>query len=510
MEGDGVPKDEEAARRYISRLESSTDVTQLFTLAMTLRSGWTGRFEIEESLHWYRRCADLGDVGSLEHLGLCYEKGVGVGIDLAEAVTFYERASELGGRAAQLSLGVFHWRGLGGFSVDRREAARLWRLGGLEIPDSALSRDDSISVPCSDSATRSSRFFSSNREPEASGNNRQMRDLLLLSDDVGRAQGDRSFGRADLPGASTALSAGIQSGSVDRDLPLPDSGGPARESEATGLDAGSRSASGVASESFALCTSAQMIDSLVLADSRSVRAFLGEGHQAGEIAALTGEGIRREGFRCLEVAFEGEEGQILGDEMIQCNTIESLLRLCAVFYTRDTFLYRRVNQFLRSGAEADRETGRNLGLYIGLLRECFCVSGGLSPLSWERPQVVYRGADFTADIVADYARRPHESIRWQGFASSSRDVRVALGFPGSVLFEISLVNPAPSLDDISAFKNEHEFILNPYQQFGLRRVRWDPDYARWIVYVQGQPTSGEGASWFVNSDASSEPGAKLE
>jgi hypothetical protein len=191
--------------------------------------------------------------------------------------------------------------------------------------------------------------------------------------------------------------------------------------------------------------------------------------------------------------------------MIECDTIVSLLRTCAVFYTRNTFLYRRVNRVLRSGPDSDSETGRNLGLYIGLLRECFCVCGGLSPLSWDSPKVVYRGANFSLDILADYARRPEELIRWQGFTSSSRDQRVALDFPGNLLFEISLTHAVASLDDISAFRNERELILSPYQWFSLNCVRWDCDCGRWIVSVGEEQDSREVASWLVTTAATSDP-----
>jgi hypothetical protein len=95
--------------------------------------------------------------------------------------------------------------------------------------------------------------------------------------------------------------------------------------------------------------------------------------------------------------------------------------------------------------ESDPETTRNLGLYIRRLREWFSRPGGLNPLSSECPQVVYRGVSFGFDILADYARRPDELIRWQGFTSSSRDLAVALGVAGNVLFEISLVHSVASL-----------------------------------------------------------------
>jgi hypothetical protein len=142
-------------------------------------------------------------------------------------------------------------------------------------------------------------------------------------------------------------------------------------------------------------------------------------------------------------------------------------------------------------------------LYIGLLRECFCVCGGLNPLSWENTQVVYRGAQFSLDIVADYARRPDELIRWEGFTSSSPDPSVALGFPGNVLFEISLHTPVASLGDVSAFTSEREVVLSPYQRFSLNGVRWEESYGRWILSVGEETGVAAAESWFLNPGASS-------
>jgi hypothetical protein len=113
---------------------------------------------------------------------------------------------------------------------------------------------------------------------------------------------------------------------------------------------------------------------------------------------------------------------------------------------------RRVNQFLWSDTVPDAETGRSFGLYVGLLRERFCVSGALSPFIWENPKVVYRGAHVSIGILADYARRPDDLVRCQGFTSSSRDLGTALNFPGNVLIRVYLrhatgcddPNPDPS------------------------------------------------------------------
>jgi TPR repeat protein len=166
MKGDGVARDEEAAYRYLSRLEPSPNLKRLPRLARMLRCAAGVAADAEASLRLYRRCAELDNVDGLERLALCYEKGFGVEAELIEAARLYERASHLGSRPARLSLGIFHWRVIGGFSMDRQEAVRLWRLGGLEIPESVMAGPDSISIPSTDSTARPSRLFSSSRETE--------------------------------------------------------------------------------------------------------------------------------------------------------------------------------------------------------------------------------------------------------------------------------------------------------------------------------------------------------
>jgi hypothetical protein len=81
---------------------------------------------------------------------------------------------------------------------------------------------------------------------------------------------------------------------------------------------------------------------------------------------------------------------------------------------------------------------------------------------------------------------------------------VALRFPGNVLFEVSLAHSVASLDALSAFKNEHEFILSPYQWFSLNCVRWDDDYQRWILRVVEVEDLPEVRSCFAAGAAASE------
>jgi hypothetical protein len=285
-----------------------------------------------------------------------------------------------------------------------------------------------------------------------------------------------------------------------RDSPGQSSPPETEEAEVVRVERSSEGSSAGTRDTFSLANCPRAIEDVVLSDDRRVQDFLKDEPPAREIARLAGEGIRQEGLRCLGGASEGEDGTLLCDELVQCDTIESILRLCAVFYTRDTFLFRRVNQYLRLNTEADRETGRNLGLYIGLLRECFSVTSGTSPLPLENPTTVYRGANFSIDNVVDYARHPDEIIRWQAFTSTSRDRSVALAFPGNVLFEIRLVESLPSLDGISAFTSEQECILSPYNWFVLSSIsrsyiRWDAGCGRWIVSLEEVSNMRPVCSW---------------
>jgi TPR repeat protein len=506
QKGEGIAKDEEAACHYFELLESNTNTMRLLHLASILRFGREAEINLGEALRWYRRCADLGDIKALEYLGLCYEKGIGVIQDLREAGRFYERVSEMGSRVGRLSLGLFYWRGLGGFRGDRWEAVRQWRLAGLEVPDSVVACQSSVS--CDPFSPRESRFFGSNREGDETRTSPRLENCSTFDQ---RTDGDGMCSRQESRSSDESMAMAIPERILQDEL---SEATPNRlipefdrfESETLGIGAtqvpAAENLDGVlpltTCESFILWNTdyIRSIESVVVRDKVSVREFLGAAPPASEIARLTGEGIRREGSRCLGGVLERDQGNVLYAEIINCDTIESVHRVCAEFYTRDTFLYRRVNEFLRSSGTSDADTGRNLGLYMGVLRECFCVSSLWNPVPWGNPPLVYRGASFEVDIVIDYARRPEEIIRWQGFTSTSGSVDVALGFPGNVLFEISLTHAVASLAGISAFQHEQEFVISPYQWFALNGVRWDCRCQRWIFSVREQNDLPDVASWF--------------
>jgi hypothetical protein len=252
------------------------------------------------------------------------------------------------------------------------------------------------------------------------------------------------------------------------------------------------------------------IESVVLFDGhRSVRELLLSlpRPSVADLALLIGEGVVPEEDRCLHSPRDSANGRIMFEDLQRCCDIRSLLGHCVNFYTRATFLDRRVNQFMRETLNQNEETGRNIGIYVGFPRECFCVRSELNPLEWKCPQTLYRGAAFPIGVTVDYARRPSEYMWWQGFTSASADINHARQFQGNALFEISVVDPVPSLSEYSAFPEEQESVLNPYQRFALDRVGWNDSSRRWIIQVRGHPAP-DPISWFgeyVQTDPISVP-----
>ena len=57
-----------------------------------------------ESVKWYRKAAEQGDVMSQHILGECYDKGIGVKKDKKEAVQWWRKAAQQGNRGSQREL----------------------------------------------------------------------------------------------------------------------------------------------------------------------------------------------------------------------------------------------------------------------------------------------------------------------------------------------------------------------------------------------------------------------
>ena len=79
-----------------------------------------------EAAEWYRKAADQNDLDAQYKLGVCYEKGEGVGKDLKEAAKWYRKAAEKGIVEAQIALGACYENGRG-LPPNCKEAVNWYR-----------------------------------------------------------------------------------------------------------------------------------------------------------------------------------------------------------------------------------------------------------------------------------------------------------------------------------------------------------------------------------------------
>ena len=66
-----------------------------------------------QSVHWFRKAAEQGDVFGQRNLGFGYTGGLGVEIDDAQAVQWFRKAAEQGNADAQNNLGIAYSTGQG-------------------------------------------------------------------------------------------------------------------------------------------------------------------------------------------------------------------------------------------------------------------------------------------------------------------------------------------------------------------------------------------------------------
>lgn len=94
--------------------------------------------------HQFAIATEQYHAGAAFNLGLCYERGDGVGENAVKAMECYRLASAMGHAKAMYNLGVYHAKGLGGLEIDRHAAMtclKAARASGLKEPDIQSTRE---------------------------------------------------------------------------------------------------------------------------------------------------------------------------------------------------------------------------------------------------------------------------------------------------------------------------------------------------------------------------------
>lgn len=161
---------------------------------------------------------------------------------------------------------------------------------------------------------------------------------------------------------------------------------------------------------------------------------------------------------------------------------------CVNLYTRDSFLYRIVNDTMRLCGEKEQE-------HLWLDKE-----PTLAPIAWilfqhvvkegRSAETVYRGVNLTQAMIDEYielaacSKMGTQSRSFQAFTSCSRNRALAEMF-GNTLFVIRVLRTFRTLDisHLSSFPEEEEMLLPSGISFGVESVEYDSSRNKHIVKV---------------------------
>lgn len=116
MVGEGIPKDETQAEKYLRMAADGGDPVAMCNLGVLL-----------SDISWFENAAGLGSLRAMKNLAASYSTGSGAPLDKEKAAEYYRMASELGDIDSTIVLATMKRNG-DGIPVDKAGAAELYRL----------------------------------------------------------------------------------------------------------------------------------------------------------------------------------------------------------------------------------------------------------------------------------------------------------------------------------------------------------------------------------------------
>jgi hypothetical protein len=159
--------------------------------------------------------------------------------------------------------------------------------------------------------------------------------------------------------------------------------------------------------------------------------------------------------------------------LVKVKSRNKILMYCIRLYTRNVFVYRVVNEALRNNDETQSET---LGPFCYLLT-VYLYDNNTPTYNGN----VYRSCYFEQSIIDQYRQIMNEQqrVKWLGFTSTSKSIKVAKGFGGNVIFNIDLTqftqsfsfNRPVDISHLSEMKDEEEVLLPAGFKFIVTEIK---------------------------------------
>ncbi|CAF1209891.1 unnamed protein product [Adineta ricciae] len=159
---------------------------------------------------------------------------------------------------------------------------------------------------------------------------------------------------------------------------------------------------------------------------------------------------------------------------------EKALAVCVRLYTMETFLYKKINEFLRLlGEDAHIDFVRSKVPTFGPFIHLFHSLLGRN----KEKLTVYRGANLSNQLIEQFKRSIGKK-QWlfPAFTSTSRSVSLAEQF-GNVLFEIDINYLGTDISEYSFYPEEEEVLLRNGFWFQIDSCSFDAKKAKWIIHL---------------------------
>lgn len=230
------------------------------------------------------------------------------------------------------------------------------------------------------------------------------------------------------------------------------------------------------------------------AEQRFFLGFMGEIFKMFDVNdtnALNTPAVRR---IMITKAAEGiiAEGKLLGKQKeaewmaqqlldVIDGTDQEVWECCAHLYTMESFLYQKMNEYMRLCGDANsmdlwRQKVRTFGPF-GYLLQSLTYSKKYAKM------YVYRGANLTDTLIDQYRENIGAYLTFPAFTSTSRNRAKAEQF-GNVLFIIhTATNSGNDVAPYSDYPDEEEMLLTADYCFYIKSCEFDQETNKWLINI---------------------------
>ncbi|UJR11726.1 hypothetical protein I4U23_015907 [Adineta vaga] len=195
---------------------------------------------------------------------------------------------------------------------------------------------------------------------------------------------------------------------------------------------------------------------------------------------LTSEGIDKKGETIVKELLSMKDG-----------TLEQVTAKCAALYTSDSFVYRKLNEFMR--LDGDKEKSKFLSTKVETLGPFALLLSAIPENRSEEKMTVYRSVLLDEDMIDRYRElEGGKDFVFPAFTSTSRNQEIADIYDGNMILKIDII-PRYDAVDVSSYSKfpEEEMLLNAYFSFSIQSCTYDIVKERWIIHLQSSSIDKE-------------------